>query len=91
MQWAAVLHVAALPPPPMSACQVAKVGNGKKGAAVAKAQKLIVPSHTLPAIVSAYGLRALALLKIDCEGCEWEVIPSLDQLNGSLKVCSPVP
>jgi len=37
-----------------------------------------VPSTTLSRIIEVYGISRIAVLKMDCEGCEYEVLPQVN-------------
>mmetsp|Transcript_108168 Transcript_108168/g.304683 ORF Transcript_108168/g.304683 Transcript_108168/m.304683 type:complete len:493 (-) Transcript_108168:102-1580(-) len=38
-----------------------------------KSQEYVAPALTLPALINKFQMRELALMHLDCEGCEWEV------------------
>lgn len=46
-------------------------------------EAVTVPPLSLDAILARYGIDRIALLKIDCEGCEWRFLlsPALDRID----------
>eukprot|EP00966_Prymnesium_polylepis_P237856 5500912-Prymnesium_polylepis.1 len=40
----------------------------------------LLPSTTVGEIVERHRIRRVAALKVDCEGCEWEILPQIARM-----------
>ena len=61
---------------------MSSVANYSKNARASKHGSLNVSRRSIPELINIVNAKHRPrLLKIDCEGCEYEVLPQLEQLN----------